>query len=92
MQLKSGEQLHADCVLLAAGANTGVILANTFPTSRIHQAGERLTAAGAVSFSARLPEQHRQKFKNVPVIKSRLKHTDGKWCGRSEPKPYSANL
>lgn len=86
VQLKSGEQLHADCILLAAGANTGVILANTFPHSRSHQAGERLTAAGAVSFSARLPEQHREKFKNVPVIKSCLKHTDGKLNLESRPR------
>ncbi|KAK3390090.1 FAD dependent oxidoreductase [Podospora didyma] len=75
--LGNGEVLKADVILVAAGAHTAVLLADSAPKSEKIQAGDRLLATGAISFYLTLPEEKIKDFVNCPVVKNSEEHTKG---------------
>ncbi|KAG6009186.1 hypothetical protein E4U54_008594 [Claviceps lovelessii] len=76
--LQSGETLHADKILLATGARTASILAQSAPQqdSQLH-AGSRLLATGAVSFYAKVHGAQKERLSSVPVFKNCLPQVKG---------------
>jgi sarcosine oxidase/L-pipecolate oxidase len=75
--LKDGTTLHADKILLAAGARTASLLAQSAPEKPLLHAGERLLATGAVSFYAKLHGAQKDKFSTIPVLKNCLPQVKG---------------
>ena len=78
VQLKSGRTLHADKVLLATGARTAALLAQSAPDNKQLHVGDRLLATGAVSFHAKLHGAQKEKFAPIPVLKNCLPDVKGK--------------
>ncbi|KAG6036658.1 hypothetical protein E4U41_005566 [Claviceps citrina] len=75
--LQSGEVLHADKILLAAGARTASLLAQSAPQDpRLHP-GDRVLATGAVSFYAKVHGAQREKLSSMPVLKNCLPQVKG---------------
>ena len=77
VELNSGETLYADKILMATGARTGAILAQSAPTNKKLHVGNRLSATGAVSFHAKLHGAQREKFATIPVLKNCLPEVKG---------------
>jgi len=75
--LTTGEEMMANKVLLAAGARTATMLAKTAPEDKKMHAGDRLLATGAVSFTAKLEGQQKEKFATIPVFKNCLPEVKG---------------
>ncbi|CAG7563582.1 unnamed protein product [Fusarium equiseti] len=75
--LKDGTTLRADKTLLAAGARTASLLAQSAPQKPLLHAGERLLATGAVSFYAKLHGAQKEKFATIPVLKNCLPQVKG---------------
>jgi sarcosine oxidase/L-pipecolate oxidase len=75
--LKDGTTLRADKTLLAAGARTASLLAQSAPKKPLLHAGERLLATGAVSFYAKLHGAQKDKFSTIPVLKNCLPQVKG---------------
>ncbi|KAJ4263849.1 hypothetical protein NW762_005885 [Fusarium torreyae] len=75
--LKDGTTLRADKILLAAGARTASLLAQSAPEKPLLHAGERLLATGAVSFYAKLHGAQKDKFSTIPVLKNCLPQVKG---------------
>lgn len=75
--LKDGTELRADKTLLAAGARTASLLAQSAPEKPLLHAGERLLATGAVSFFAKLHGAQKDKFSTIPVLKNCLPQVKG---------------
>ncbi|KAJ6436450.1 sarcosine oxidase [Purpureocillium lavendulum] len=70
--LEDGNLLQADKILLATGARTASLLAQSAPDNKRVHAGDRVVAAGAVSFCVTLVGKQLDKFASVPVIKNCL--------------------
>lgn len=77
VQLKSGETLHADKILMCTGARTGSLLAQSAPENRKLHAGDRVIATGAISFCAKLHGEQKEKFAPIPVLKNCLPAVKG---------------
>ncbi|KHO01706.1 sarcosine oxidase [Metarhizium album ARSEF 1941] len=75
--LRSGDTLHADKTLLAAGARTAALLVQSAPENQQFHAGDRLLATGAVSFYAKLQGAQKEKLSSIPVLKNCLPHVKG---------------
>ena len=75
---KDGEFLRADYVILCTGALTAKLLADSAPKNEKMQVGGRLVAAGAVSCTAKLAPELREKFEKAPVFFNGMAHTHGK--------------
>ncbi|KAI5464726.1 FAD dependent oxidoreductase [Mariannaea sp. PMI_226] len=75
--LKDGKKLRADQILLATGARTSAILAQSAPQRKELHAGDRLLATGAVSFYAKLEGEQQKKFSSIPVLKNCLPQVKG---------------
>lgn len=84
IELRDGRVLHADKTLLAAGARTATLLADSAPQNKQLHAGGRLLATGAVSFYAKLHGAQKEKFKPIPVLKNCLPQVKGTFH-KSEP-------
>ncbi|KAG5932554.1 hypothetical protein E4U53_001267 [Claviceps sorghi] len=76
--LQSGETLHADKILLATGAHTASLLAQSAlqQDSQLHP-GSRLLATGAVSFYAKVHGALKERLSSVPVFKNCLPQVKG---------------
>lgn len=77
IELRSGKVLHAEKILLAAGARTAALLAKSAPKNKKLHAGNRLLATGAVSFYAKLHGEQKEKFEPIPVLKNCLPQVKG---------------
>ncbi|XWW98596.1 hypothetical protein V2A60_006596 [Cordyceps javanica] len=75
--LKSGDTILADKVLMATGARTEPLLAQSAPKNMKLHSGDRVLATGAVSFYARLHGKKKAKFAPIPVLKNCLKQVKG---------------
>ncbi|KJZ78618.1 hypothetical protein HIM_02009 [Hirsutella minnesotensis 3608] len=75
--LEAGQVLQADNVLLAAGARTATLLAQSAPERKELHAGDRVVATGAVSFYAKLYGEQKEKFAPIPVLKNCLPQVKG---------------
>lgn len=82
--LQSGESLYADKVLLATGARTAALLAQSAPDNSDLHAGDRLLATGAVSFYAKVHGAQKERLSVIPVLKNCLPQVKGEspkiWC------------
>lgn len=77
VNLVDGRRLTADKVMLATGARTAHLLAQSAPGNKDIHAGDRLLSTGAVSFYAKVHGAQREKLRNMPVLKSCLPHVKG---------------
>ncbi|KAF4595563.1 sarcosine oxidase [Ophiocordyceps camponoti-floridani] len=77
LTLDNGESLRADKILLAAGARTPALLAQSAPANKDMHVGSRLMATGAISFHAQLTGDQRAKFAPIPVVKNCLPGVKG---------------
>lgn len=75
---QSGRSLEADHVVLCTGAHTACLIADSAPHNKRIQVDGRVVAAAAVTCYAKLSEERRERFKNVPVMFNGLDHTHGK--------------
>lgn len=75
--LKSGETLSADKVLMATGARTEPLLAQSAPENKKLHSADRVLATGAISFYAKLHGEQQAKFAPIPVLKNCLKQVKG---------------
>lgn len=75
--LKTGDTIMADKVLMAAGARTAPLLAQSAPNNKKLHTGDRVLATGAVSFYAKLHGEKKAKFAPIPVLKNCLKNVKG---------------
>lgn len=74
---ESGRIIAADHIVLCTGAHTAKLIADSAPHNKSIQVDGRMVAAAAVTCYARLPEERRERFKNVPVMFNGLDHTHG---------------
>ncbi|RCI17387.1 hypothetical protein L249_2674 [Ophiocordyceps polyrhachis-furcata BCC 54312] len=78
VSLKDGRgTLRADKVLLAAGARTPALLAQSAPDNKDLHVGPRVVATGAISFHAQLTGEQKDKFAPIPVLKNCLPDVKG---------------
>lgn len=75
---QSGRSINADHIVLCTGAYTACLIADSAPHNTRIQVDGRMVAAAAVTCYARLPEERRERFMNVPVMFNGLDHTHGK--------------
>lgn len=75
--LQSGDILEADKILLATGARTAALLAQSAPHNKQLHAGDRLLATGAVSFYAKVHGALKEKLAPIPVLKNCLPQVKG---------------
>lgn len=75
--LKSGDTILADKVLMATGARTEPLLAQSAPMNKKLHSGDRVLATGAISFYAKLHGEKKAKFAPIPVLKNCLKQVKG---------------
>lgn len=75
--LKGGETVLADKVLMATGARTEPLLAQSAPDNKKLHSGDRVLATGAISFYAKLHGEKKAKFAPIPVLKNCLKPVKG---------------
>lgn len=66
--LKDGKTLHADKVVLAAGAHIPWLLAESAPDRPEVHAGDRLIAAAAVMGTFRVPPDQAPKLEDAPIF------------------------
>lgn len=83
--LKSGETLEADRTLLATGARTAPLLAQSAPEWKKLHIGDRLLATGAVSFHAKVHGAQHEKFAPIPVLKNCLPSVKGTYEKEAPP-------
>lgn len=82
--LETGEVLRADKVLLATGARTAALVAQSAPENKQLHVGDRVVATGAISFYAKLFGEQKEKFAPIPVLKNCLPQVKGTFAsGRS---------
>lgn len=79
VSLQDGRVLQANKIVLAAGARTATLLAQSAPKNKKLHAGDRILATGAVSFQAKLHGAQKEKFETIPVLKSCLPQVKGMW-------------
>lgn len=77
IELKDGRTLQADKVLMATGARTAPLLAQSAPKNRDLHVGNRLQATGAVSFHAKVHGAQKEKLSPIPVFKNCLPQVKG---------------
>lgn len=77
VSLEDGTALMADKVLLATGARTGMLLAQSAPDNKDLHIGDRMIATGAISFYAKLTPELHKKYSQIPVLKNCLKQVKG---------------
>ncbi|CAH0052874.1 unnamed protein product [Clonostachys solani] len=77
VELTTGGVLTADKILLATGARTGAILAQSAPKNKNLHIGDRMIATGAVSFHAKVHGAQKEKFGRLPVLKNCLPQVKG---------------
>ncbi|KAM3563364.1 hypothetical protein MY1884_001277 [Beauveria asiatica] len=77
VNLKNGGTIVADKVLMATGARTEPLLAQSAPENKQLHAGDRVLATGAISFFAKLHGDKKAKFAPIPVLKNCLKSVKG---------------
>ncbi|KAM3503078.1 hypothetical protein MY10362_004435 [Beauveria mimosiformis] len=77
VNLKNGGTIVADKVLMATGARTEPLLAQSAPGNKKLHAGDRILATGAISFFAKLHGEKKAKFAPIPVLKNCLKSVKG---------------
>ena len=82
---KSGETLEADRTLLATGARTAPLLAQSAPEWKKLHIGDRLLATGAVSFHAKVHGAQHEKFAPIPVLKNCLPSVKGTYEKEAPP-------
>ncbi|OAQ58966.1 sarcosine oxidase [Pochonia chlamydosporia 170] len=75
--LQSGETLNADKLLLATGARTAALLAQSAPENQQFHAEDRLLATGALSFYAKVQGAQKERLSSIPVLKNCLPHVKG---------------
>lgn len=80
----NGQVLHADRIVLAAGASIAQLLADSAPRNKDLQVNGRQIAAAATSCYLFVPENRRQRLKNAPVVFNGLDHTHGNSSSLSE--------
>lgn len=77
IELKDGRTLEAEKVLMATGARTAPLLAQSAPKNKDLHVGDRLQATGAVSFHAKVHGAQREKMSPIPVLKNCLPQVKG---------------
>jgi len=77
IELKDGRTLLADKVLMATGARTAPLLAQSAPKNKKLHVGHRLQATGAVSFHAKVHGAQKEKLSPIPVLKNCLPQVKG---------------
>ncbi|KAG9254682.1 sarcosine oxidase [Emericellopsis atlantica] len=77
IHLKDGRTLYASQILMATGARTPALLAQSAPGNKYLHIGDRLVATGAVSFHAKLHGAQKDKFAAVPVLKNCMPQVKG---------------
>lgn len=75
--LDNGEKLPADHVIVAAGAWTPKLLADSAPSRKDFHVGSKMIAAGAIQCNATFPSDQAAKLKSAPVMSTGMPHTDG---------------
>ncbi|KND90552.1 L-saccharopine oxidase [Tolypocladium ophioglossoides CBS 100239] len=75
--LETGEVLQADKMLLATGARTAALLAQSAPENKQLHVGDRVVATGAISFYAKLFGEQKERFEPIPVLKNCLPQVKG---------------
>lgn len=75
--LASGQVLEAERVLMATGARTAPLLAQSAPTNVQLHAGDRVIATGAISFFGKVDGEKQDKFSPIPVLKNCLPQVKG---------------
>ncbi|PHH71653.1 hypothetical protein CDD82_6393 [Ophiocordyceps australis] len=75
--LESGDVFKADKILLATGARTPALLAQSAPQNKLLHLGDRVIATGAISFKAKLFGEQKAKFAPIPVLKNCLAQVKG---------------
>ena len=78
IELTDGRVLQADKVLMATGARTAPLLAQSAPKNKNLHVGHRLLATGAVSFHAKVRGAQQEKLAPIPVLKNCLPQVKGK--------------
>ncbi|ATY64256.1 sarcosine oxidase [Cordyceps militaris] len=68
VRLEDGSEIHGDHVIVAAGAWTPKLLADSAPGDAAMPAGERMVAAGAIQCAARVPAEQADKLRSAPVV------------------------
>ncbi|KAI1119916.1 sarcosine oxidase [Nemania abortiva] len=76
-QLGDGSEIRADAILVAAGAGTAQLLYRSAPSNKSLHVGDRAVATGAMSFFGRWDTERRQKFKDVPILKTSVPGVKG---------------
>lgn len=78
--LNTGRQLQADKILLATGARTAALLAQSAPEKIKMHAGDRAVACGALSFFGKLHGEQRERFAGIPILKNCLPQVKGMYA------------
>ncbi|EGX93599.1 sarcosine oxidase [Cordyceps militaris CM01] len=77
VRLEDGSEIYAHHVVVAAGAWTPKLLADSAPGDEAMHAGERMVAAGAIQCVARVPAEQAHQMRSAPVIFNAMGHTQG---------------
>ena len=72
LELLDGRKLEAGKVILAAGADTAKILADSAPERQELQAGDRIMAAAVVCGMAELTDEQVEVYKDIPLFLHRV--------------------
>lgn len=72
VELKDGRTLEAGKVVLATGANTARILADSAPEWQELQAGDRIMGAAVVCGMAELTDEQVELYKDIPLLLHRV--------------------
>ncbi|KAL8687403.1 MAG: hypothetical protein Q9218_006412 [Villophora microphyllina] len=72
VELKDGQTLEAGKVILATGANTARILADSAPERPELQAGDRIIGAAVVCGMAQLTDEQVDLYRNIPLFLHRV--------------------
>ncbi|KAL8897116.1 MAG: hypothetical protein Q9207_007377, partial [Kuettlingeria erythrocarpa] len=77
VELKDGRKLEAGKVVLATGANTARILADSAPERQELQADERIMGAAVVCGMVRLTDEQVELYKEIPLFLHRVNGVNG---------------
>ena len=90
VELANGRTLEAGKVILATGANTARILADSAPERQKLQAGDRIMAAAVVCGMVELTDEQVEVYKDIPLFLHRVGHIHGEILLKqdSDPPPY----
>lgn len=83
--LENGEGVRAEHIILATGAWTPWLLAESAPNNTKVHAGDRIIATGAVQCRASFPADQASKFEGVPVLVNYMSPTLGQLNDPSAP-------